>query len=407
MITRFYADNYKCLTNFEYKPKPFELIVGANGTGKSTVFEALDKIRRFVTGQADALELFPPSCGTRWDLRPGQIFEVDFQFEDRDFRYRLEINLFSQFRVEKEILTSSGGTIIESEWQEQKGEQSDQSALFSTGYLLNHGVLSETPFDDHTGQVRILTVPAVATSVPEAKVFNYLSDQNKSMLVTYQHTIPYALLENIHLVKLNPQLMTSQVRKMQPRPANDLFNFASYYLYILQQKQGKMFEMIPHLRDAIEGFDSFAVEEDFEEARRDLRVVLQRSRFKATERPPSYGFEELSDGQRALIGLYTLLFCTLEKDVMLVIDEPENYIALRELQPWLMLLQERLEEHGGQVILISHHPEFINQMAPQSAVQFVRDNNGPVRVMPFPVAGFEGLTPAEIMARGWNLETAS
>jgi AAA15 family ATPase/GTPase len=73
MITRFYVDNYKCLQNFEYKPAQLELIVGANGTGKTTVFEALDKVRRFVTGQADAKELFPSECKTRWSSRLSQL----------------------------------------------------------------------------------------------------------------------------------------------------------------------------------------------------------------------------------------------------------------------------------------------------------------------------------------------
>jgi ABC-type Mn2+/Zn2+ transport system ATPase subunit len=36
MIGRLYADNYKCFVNFEYKPRSLELILGDNGSGKST-----------------------------------------------------------------------------------------------------------------------------------------------------------------------------------------------------------------------------------------------------------------------------------------------------------------------------------------------------------------------------------
>ena len=59
MITRIYIDNYKCLQNFEYKPKQFELIVGANGTGKSTVFEVLKSCGSLLRKKLSLATLFP------------------------------------------------------------------------------------------------------------------------------------------------------------------------------------------------------------------------------------------------------------------------------------------------------------------------------------------------------------
>jgi AAA15 family ATPase/GTPase len=41
MLKRLYIDNYKCLVNFEFATERSRLILGANGTGKSTVFESL------------------------------------------------------------------------------------------------------------------------------------------------------------------------------------------------------------------------------------------------------------------------------------------------------------------------------------------------------------------------------
>ncbi len=69
-----------------------------------------------------------------------------------------------------------------------------------------------------------------------------------------------------------------------------------------------------------------------------------------------------------------------------------------------MLLRERLEDVGGQIVLISHHPEFINALAPTHAVVFGRDNGGPVRVKPFEVALSGAISPAEVVARGWESE---
>lgn len=42
---------------------------------------------------------------------------------------------------------------------------------------------------------------------------------------------------------------------------------------------------------------------------------------------------------------------------------------------------------GCQAILVSHHPEIINQMANESECWFTRNTAGHVEVKPFPVSG--------------------
>jgi len=49
-----------------------------------------------------------------------------------------------------------------------------------------------------------------------------------------------------------------------------------------------------------------------------------------------------------------------------IFDEPDNFLSLREIQPWLMTFADTIEESGGRVLIISHHPEIINQWAPKS-----------------------------------------
>jgi ATPase subunit of ABC transporter with duplicated ATPase domains len=113
---------------------------------------------------------------------------------------------------------------------------------------------------------------------------------------------------------------------------------------------------------------------------------------------------QLSDGQRCLICLYTILHFVLAKGSTVIIDEPENFISLREIQPWLTAVADTVEGGKGQVLLISHHPEIINQWAPKNGVQFVRDRIGAVRVEPFRGDSDSCLPPAEFIARGWESE---
>ena len=108
-----------------------------------------------------------------------------------------------------------------------------------------------------------------------------------------------------------------------------------------------------------------------------------------------------------LIALYVLLHCAVTEDSTLLIDEPDNFIALSEIQPWLLKLLDRVDEHNAQVILVSHHPELLNQLAGQGGVLLDRPNGGETRVLAFSPPDDSGLMPSEIIARGWELPAGS
>jgi ATPase subunit of ABC transporter with duplicated ATPase domains len=131
-----------------------------------------------------------------------------------------------------------------------------------------------------------------------------------------------------------------------------------------------------------------------------MKVLFDRP--DASGRPIPYDFARLSDGQRVLIALYSLLFGLKDEGVSLFLDEPDNFVALREVQPWLMALTDLAGEGIEQAVLISHHPEIINYLAASSGRWFERESNVPARVRDKPKAVAEGLTMAEAVARGWE-----
>ena len=122
-------------------------------------------------------------------------------------------------------------------------------------------------------------------------------------------------------------------------------------------------------------------------------------RFSSTE-PFSLSLERLSAGQRNLVALFTILYAAIGRDTTVCIDEPDNYVALREIQPWLTLLRDRVEDENGQCLLISHHPELINYLAAKNGVLLYRDESGPARTKPFEWKGDDVILPAELVARG-------
>jgi hypothetical protein len=103
-----------------------------------------------------------------------------------------------------------------------------------------------------------------------------------------------------------------------------------------------------------------------------------------------------------MIVLYTFLLGLQDLGHTLFIDEPENYVSLPEIQPWLMALNSACGERFPQTVLISHHPELIDYLGPECGKWIERDPLGPTRVKNTPERVDEGLKLSEQIARGWT-----
>jgi hypothetical protein len=112
-------------------------------------------------------------------------------------------------------------------------------------------------------------------------------------------------------------------------------------------------------------------------------------------------FHQLSDGEKALIGLYMVRAALATGAAQTVLfDEPDNYVGLPELQPWVLSLRELLDEKH-QAIIISHHPEILGNAGEEFGRYLWRDNHtSPTRIAPLKVP--PGLTPGEAVTRGWT-----
>lgn len=86
-------------------------------------------------------------------------------------------------------------------------------------------------------------------------------------------------------------------------------------------------------------------------------------------------FHELSDGERALLALY-MIRAALDTNsgCTVLLDEPDNFVGLSELQPWVLSLRELLDENH-QALLSSHHPEILSQAGEESGILLWRDSN--------------------------------
>ncbi len=368
-ISRLYADNFRCLVNFEIRLEPLQLLVGGNGTGKSTLFDVIDVLRAFISDQKPTDELFLGDSKTRWQQAQVQRFEIDAEDGQAIYKYQLVVEEGSRrqaAKVRSERLLLDGQTLFEL--------SSGQVHLYND-YNDSHnpGPRVSFPFEGKTSGLGIVS-----------------PRQDNTKLTKFKDWI-----ERLRPVQIDPWEISERSKTEVRFPSRRLDDLASWYRHLVLEDGEAVNAAIDDLREAVPGFRGLSAKA----AGREYREVI--ASFHVSNSPTlELALTELSDGQRCLIGLYLLLHTQLVSGPGLLLDEPENFIALREIQPWLLRAIDKAEETGAQLIIASHHPEVLNQLAARGAVVLTRDDGGPTRVKPFPDT--DGMTAGQIVAAGWE-----
>jgi recombinational DNA repair ATPase RecF len=81
-IARLYAHNYRCFVNFELRPGRRSLLLGYNGSGKSSVLEVLDGLRGLVVHNEEAATAFPSTTVAKFGDSGEQRFELEVETEN-------------------------------------------------------------------------------------------------------------------------------------------------------------------------------------------------------------------------------------------------------------------------------------------------------------------------------------
>jgi energy-coupling factor transporter ATP-binding protein EcfA2 len=404
MITRLYANNFRCLVAFETQFDSFNVLCGPNGAGKSSVFDVLKFIQDLTGGdcflggdrERDVARLEV----TNWLDSKIQEFELGVTAEGHAFTYLLHIEQVSSDlkpRIVRERATCDDKEIFN---RNLEGVTFPKTAGGATGFPLDWrqaalGAIQPTP---SRREVQIL-----------------------------QHAIA-----NLLILRPSPRGMEKESKAEARSPGLSLSNLTSWYRSLSLEQ-----EWTDALRESLQ-----EVWPDFRSFRQEnvgLNTKMLQLRFEADtkehedeesessdESSDSAGgesgsggrvrsssssssdnlmtallsFGQLSDGEKALIGLYmirTALATGAVKTVL--IDEPDNYVGLPELQPWVLSLRELLDEEH-QALIISHHPEVLGNAGQEFGRYLWRDNHtSPTRIGPLKVP--PGLTAGEAVTRGW------
>jgi predicted ATPase len=286
-------------------------------------------------------------------------FELDIETNNDIYRYSLVMELMSLLTddlfIREESLYCNNKVLIES---------SDNKTLFG----------KETPlsFDESRSSVNRY-IPIFA--------FDFLN-----------------YLRTLLIVRINPYEMISTINKANTEVKTDFSNYAEWFAHLNEKNRKGVSAFEKAMRDILVGFDYFRIEQAGQA--KVLQIDFENTAHK--KEIITYYFNELSEGQKVLIALYALIYCAPENS-LICIDEPENFLALPEIQPWFDTLYDQCAERGLQALLISHHPKIINLLACDSGYWFSRENNL-TRVQKISPVDESGLSIAELIERGWIYE---
>lgn len=367
MLQRLYIDNYKCLVNFELPLQELSLLLGMNGVGKTAVLDVMFGIRHLLggAGRVTDPDVFPASTLTRWQDRDLQTVEIEVRLDADVYLYRLEVQhhrATRRARVHREHLSFNGQPLFKCDigmvqlYRDNHSEGPLYPVDWSESALARVGERDDnqrlTRFRDFMDRV------VVCGFYPAS--FDAVSSDEEALL------------------------------------KRDARNFADWYRHVVLEHPNLVAELNSALAKVIGGFRAIRLERIGQDTR--VLTVIFEDKAKDYE----LRFDEISDGQRVLIALYGLIYLSRAQGYTFFLDEPDNFVALSEIQPWLITLADACGESVTQAVICSHHPELIDYLGSDSGLVLSREASGVVTVRRFdaePVHG--GLKLSELVARGW------
>ena len=347
MLKRLYIDNIRSFSNFTLEPERVAVLVGPNGGGKSSVFRVLAALQEFLVAGQEATQVFGGSR-TRWDERLDQKVELEAVGDNGvQFVYELATVHSPDGRhvsVQNEQLRADGKVI----------------------YRLTGGEVQL--FGDKPSVKPSTAFPFVSTR----SFIPLLEDRpDNQLIMSFRRW-----LLGVWLFAIRPQGLSATSDKEEASLVLDGTNFVSWYRVLSQEQPQVREQLLADLAPVISGLSEIRFAGGAGSSR---KILTLECRLSSGAPLYSLTLGELSDGQRALLVLYTIKHMIARRASLLVFDEPDNFLAYSEIQPWLSGIRESVLGGAATLLVISHHPEVIDYLAPDQVLKLWRED-GPTRV---------------------------
>jgi len=346
MIQRLYAHNFRCLENFELivKDLPSALLIGKNGTGKSTVADVLEIFQSVSRGVNRVEQVVQPRDFARGRSDVPIRFEIEVLLGKKLYKYVLAFELpekFKELRIFEEQLTVSGNPIYsrkEAQVTLYRGSQNYEAQFLLDWHLIALPVIQE---QSETDPLRVFRT----------------------------------WLARMIILTPIPSLMAGNSNGETLEPKQDGSNFGDWFSGLLSRYPAAYTQVDKYLREVMHDIRDFLNEP----VGKDAKSMIVR--FEANSASLSVDFKDLSDGEKSFFicaavlaanKFYGPLFCFW--------DEPDNYLSLSEVGHFVTSLR-RSFKNSGQILTTSHNEEAIRKFSNENTFVLDRKNHlEPTRV---------------------------
>jgi predicted ATPase len=356
VIRRFYVHNFRCLENFELALSAHHsvLLIGKNGSGKTTVGLALEILQRIARGTNRIGELVKPKDLARGRADVPMRFEIDVELRGQTFHYTIAFELpsgFKELRVFDERLVVDGKDVYtrdRAQVQLERAGQEKESKFFIDWHLV--------------------ALPIVQEQSPNDPLFIFKQ-----------------WLARMLILRPVPSLIMGESQEETLQPNIQVSNFGAWFSGLIAFAPASYSKIDTYLRQAMPDLKDIKNPVVGGDAR---RLLVQFSNGHGSVSLP---LEDLSDGEKCFM-ISSLVLAANDAYGPLVCfwDEPDNYLALSEVGHFVMALRSAFQ-YGGQFIATSHNPEAIRRFSDENSLVLQRRSHlEPTTIRPLSELNVDG-----------------
>lgn len=336
MLQRLYVHNFRCLENFELKLKdiPSALLIGKNGSGKSTIGAALEvfqSIGRGVNRVGDLVKLqdftfglahFPKPIRSQVPMR----LEVEVLLDQQLYKYELAflalsdnglVVLKESLRVDEQVFYTRASAEVSLE------SRPEQSKFMLDQHLIALSIIQES----HDDPLRIFKI----------------------------------WLANMLILAPVPQLMSGESHEETLQPMKNMANFGDWFSGLLSRYPAAYNRIFNYLQAIIP--DIFEFENEIV-SKKSRNIVVRFGKFeKGAALGFKFDFSQLSDGEKCFFLCAVVLASNhYNQPLFCFWDEPDNYVSLSEVGHLIMALRRSFQDNG-QILMTSHNEQVIRHFS--------------------------------------------
>lgn len=365
MIRRLYIHNFRCLENFELpiSGRSSVLLIGKNGSGKTTVGRALEILQMIARGINRVKELVKPTDLARGRDGVPLRFEIEVELGAKLYEYIIAFELpqgFKELRVLEEKLAVDGKPVYSREMAQVQlaRTNAEKEAMFRIDWHL------------------------VALPIVQER------SENDPLFIFRQWLARVLILRPI------PSLISGNSDQETLQPKSDVTDFGAWFSGLLAHSPAAYTEIDAYLKQVMP---------DLKDIKNPVIGTDSRSlivQFSTEQGSLPLPFEYLSDGEKCFMICALVLAANNAYDKVLCFwDEPDNYLALPEVGHFVLALRKAFQS-GGQFIATSHNDEAIRCFSDENTLFLYRKSHlEPTLVRPVSEIRFSG-TFVSAFARG-------